>query len=170
VSFEWSRETLWSSERLFILVAVYGDCAARQPAIDGVRGAATKPTRRCPGGIGSVSVDSHRGPRAADQRQPGRAATVPGRCVPRRLRPVSRRPSGRGTVAVQDRQSRDDASERLQAATAGARDVIEQRAATLRRLARGRRGATYRRATALYRYCECAIAIIRPVRPYRSVS
>ena len=64
---------------------------------------------------------------------------------------MSGRPRARRTGAHQDRKSRDAARQRLQAAATGARDVIDQRAATLRRLARWRGRATYRRTSALHR-------------------
>jgi len=64
---------------------------------------------------------------------------------------VSGRPRARRTGAHQDRKSRDAARQRLQAAATGARDVIDQRAATLRRLARWRGRGAYRRTSALHR-------------------
>jgi len=65
---------------------------------------------------------------------------------------VPRRPHRRRTGADEDRKSRDAARERLQTATTGARDVIGQCAATLRRLARGRRHAADRYTTAFHRF------------------
>ena len=64
---------------------------------------------------------------------------------------MSGRPRARRTGAHQDRKSRDAARQRLQAAATGARDVIDQRAATLRRLDRWHGCATYRRTSALHR-------------------
>lgn len=64
---------------------------------------------------------------------------------------MSGRPRARRTGAHQDRKSRDAARQRLQAAATGARDVIDQRAPTLRRLDRWRGRATYRRTSALHR-------------------
>ena len=87
MSYKWSRTSVWSSQRLPLLVTVCDVCTARWTSVDGIL-AVVKQTPRCPGGLSSLPVDDHCRPWSANQRQPGGTAAVP----TRRDRPTSASP------------------------------------------------------------------------------